>query len=553
MFEKSDVVGLPHRTTVLDDGYIELVDVMPAFNYRKQDITDQEQAVLQAARTSTGKVGTSFDSDYQLLRYLLSHRHTTPFEMVELKFKFRVPMDTWRQIIRHRTACLAGSTQIRPVKDYVSRITLDPVSLSELYDRYTQEGNLFNLLVWGLNAGGLLQPVRVKAIVHSGTKRTYRLTLVDGQSIKASAEHKFYVEGKVGPEFLPLGEIFHLPEVGRATSVQFVGGFQRRFMTLKLDTLLPWLSEVASLEVCSEEPVYDLEVYNAGHVFLADDIFVHNSVNEYSTRYVEPIDSCYIPGELRLQATNNFQGSDGVLSDWPESAQLMADGVAVHPNLVRDGDFVSYWPSSTFDGRYTSVEGLRYYNPNQLTPHELFSKAALYRQVGSYHLEVKSISEKPIETITRLRKTGIESARVLYDIQASLGVAKELARSVIPISNYTEAVWKCDLHNILHFLGLRMEGHAQWEVRQFAEAMGAYVQLLVPNIWNIWMDVRFNSMSLSHSEVCIIQDVLKRKDVSRNDMPKYGWLSIPSTRAWREMVDRMSKVLPSELLCHLIR
>src|SRR5579863_6634590 len=78
---------------VLDDGFICLVDVM-----------GDDSSVVQAARVSYG-VGTKRVSDDRtLIRYLMRHRHTTPFEMAEIKFLLRVPMDCWRQWIRHRMA-----------------------------------------------------------------------------------------------------------------------------------------------------------------------------------------------------------------------------------------------------------------------------------------------------------------------------------------------------------------------------------------------------------------------------------------------------------------
>ena len=78
---------------VLDDGFVCLVDVM-----------GDDQAVVQAARVSYGEGTRAVSDDRTLIRYLMRHRHTTPFEMVELKFLVRVPMDCWRQWIRHRTA-----------------------------------------------------------------------------------------------------------------------------------------------------------------------------------------------------------------------------------------------------------------------------------------------------------------------------------------------------------------------------------------------------------------------------------------------------------------
>src|SRR6185503_5581508 len=81
------------KIPVLDDGFVCLVDVM-----------GDDQSVVQAARVSYGEGTRQVSDDRGLIRYLMRHRHSTPFEMVEIKFLCRVPMDTWRQWIRHRTA-----------------------------------------------------------------------------------------------------------------------------------------------------------------------------------------------------------------------------------------------------------------------------------------------------------------------------------------------------------------------------------------------------------------------------------------------------------------
>src|SRR5258705_4735379 len=77
----------------LDHGFVRLVDYM-----------GDDGAVVQAARVSYGKGTRTVHGDRGLIRYLMRHRHTTPFEMCELKLHVRVPMDCWRQWIRHRTA-----------------------------------------------------------------------------------------------------------------------------------------------------------------------------------------------------------------------------------------------------------------------------------------------------------------------------------------------------------------------------------------------------------------------------------------------------------------
>jgi len=78
---------------VLDDGFVRPVDVMGG-----------DEAVVQAARVSYGAGTKKVSEDRALIRYLMRHRHTSPFEMCEIKFHLRVPMDCWRQWVRHRTA-----------------------------------------------------------------------------------------------------------------------------------------------------------------------------------------------------------------------------------------------------------------------------------------------------------------------------------------------------------------------------------------------------------------------------------------------------------------
>ena len=78
---------------VLDDGFVCLVDAM-----------GDDQAVVQAARVSYGEGTQRVSDDRTLIRYLMRHRHTTPLEMADVKLLVRVPMDAWRQWIRHRTA-----------------------------------------------------------------------------------------------------------------------------------------------------------------------------------------------------------------------------------------------------------------------------------------------------------------------------------------------------------------------------------------------------------------------------------------------------------------
>lgn len=275
--ELEAILGKPFK--ILNDGFIRVVDYMGA-----------DESIVQAARVSYGKGTKKVSEDEGLIRFLMRHRHTTPFEMCEIKLHVRVPMDHWRQWIRHRTA----------------------------------------------------------------------------------------------------------------------------------------------------------------------------NVNEYSTRYSEAINSTQntLPGEWRIQGLGNKQGSSGYID-------------------VVDGE--------------------------QLTK-----------------------SEKELHEYTRK----------VYEERLAKGVAREQARKDLPLSTYTEAYWKVDLHNLLHFLGLRMDPHAQLEIRKYANIMGDILSKWVPLTWKAYLDYRMNALTLSSRDTAIIK-ALNLSDFSaaaKELAEEYGWLKngIPAKNRERD-------------------
>jgi len=265
-----ECLGVPFR--VLDDGFVRVLDYM-----------GDDSSVVQSARISYG-VGTKrVQEDRGLIRYLMRHMHTTPFEMCELKLHVRVPMDAWRQWIRHRTA----------------------------------------------------------------------------------------------------------------------------------------------------------------------------SVNEYSTRYSVAIDASQTTpsNEWRAQSSTNRQGSGDNLSE-DTGAQLSA-------------------------------------------------------------------AERSIQ----------EHARQVYEERIAAGVAREQARKDLPLSTYTEAYWKCDLHNLLHFLNLRMDEHAQYEIRAYANTIAEeIVAKWVPLVWEAFLDYRRHGLQLSRIEAEVIH-ALNSGDIegARSLATKNGLLTVRKT------------------------
>lgn len=97
-------------------------------------------------------------------------------------------------------------------------------------------------------------------------------------------------------------------------------------------------------------------------------------------------------------------------------------------------------------------------------------------------------------------------ARRTYDQLLSNGVAREQARRHLPLCTYTELIWKIDLHNLLHFLQLRMAPEAQQEIREFANAMHDLVSPLFPMTFEAFMHYRLNAVTLTAIDIKAIQD-----------------------------------------------
>jgi thymidylate synthase (FAD) len=98
--------------------------------------------------------------------------------------------------------------------------------------------------------------------------------------------------------------------------------------------------------------------------------------------------------------------------------------------------------------------------------------------------------------------------RKVYNERIAAGIAREQARKDLTLSTYTEAYWKIDLHNLLHFLALRMEAHAQYEIRTYAATIGdEIVSKWCPMVWKAFQDYLFGGVEISRQEIAIISRV----------------------------------------------
>lgn len=107
----------------------------------------------------------------------------------------------------------------------------------------------------------------------------------------------------------------------------------------------------------------------------------------------------------------------------------------------------------------------------------------------------------PQAVLKQMELVAIGEARECYTKMLDVGVAREQARRVLPLSTYTRMRWKLDLHNLFHFLGLRLDAHAQQEIRELAEGIARIVQFLYPRSWEAFSIYRLGAVTLSGRDV----------------------------------------------------
>ncbi len=144
-----------------------------------------------------------------------------------------------------------------------------------------------------------------------------------------------------------------------------------------------------------------------------------------------------------------------------------------------------------YSARYSIVPD-RFYRP---TVEEVRKQSKGNRQGGTEPVDVASAQE----FLTYLERA--EKHYHDYEHLLEKGVTRELARIGLPVSVFTQWYWKCDLHNIFHFLSLRLDDHAQQEIRDYARAMFQLIRPICPVACEAFEDYRLHGIHLSRLEI----------------------------------------------------
>ena len=155
--------------------------------------------------------------------------------------------------------------------------------------------------------------------------------------------------------------------------------------------------------------------------------------------------------------------------------------------------------------RYSEARDEFYY-PD---PENIQFQSALNKQgrMGEVPAELKQKVQDYFKEIS-------ERSFAIYSELNEAGVARELARSILPVNLYTEWYWKNDLHNLLHFIGLRSDSHAQYEIRVFSDAMAESVKAVAPFAWEAYQDYVVKGMRFSRIEKNLLERALPDRVVN---------------------------------------
>jgi thymidylate synthase (FAD) len=177
-----------------------------------------------------------------------------------------------------------------------------------------------------------------------------------------------------------------------------------------------------------------------------------------------------------------------------------------------------------YSARYSIVDN-EYYVPES-------DKIALQSLSNKQGRGTNVDSDLADEFISKIKETS-EKQYKHYNDMLERGVAREIARVSLTLNYYTEFYWKIDLHNLMHFLALRADSHAQYEIRVYASQMLELVKLWVPHTYSAFMNYKMNSVNLSEKMVEVIKRKMNGENVAQED-------SGLNKREWEDLKDKMS-------------
>lgn len=167
-----------------------------------------------------------------------------------------------------------------------------------------------------------------------------------------------------------------------------------------------------------------------------------------------------------------------------------------------------------YSGRY-SIMPDEFYLPS---PEDVRTQSRTNKQGRSDEPIPEEVAKDFIDDLAQTQSLLYEK----YNNYLSKDIARELARINLPLSTYTEWYWKIDLHNLFHFLELRLHPTAQFEIREYAKIIAEIVKITCPMAYEAFEDYRLNSVTFSSIELKILKNMIQYKLPSYEEMLEMG-------------------------------
>jgi thymidylate synthase (FAD) len=180
-------------------------------------------------------------------------------------------------------------------------------------------------------------------------------------------------------------------------------------------------------------------------------------------------------------------------------------------------------------GRYSVLPG-EFYVP---LPSDVMAQSTTNKQGRD-----GAVSEETVADFRKRVAKILSGNMTAYATSVEEGIARELARIVFPLAGYTEFYWKIDLHNLMRFMRLRSDSHAQMEIRAYSKVLETIVKMWCPIAYSAWQDYQKDSVRFSSREVAALRHVARLSAtgaVGAGDLAGYGLTS-------REIEEFCSKV-----------
>lgn len=156
-----------------------------------------------------------------------------------------------------------------------------------------------------------------------------------------------------------------------------------------------------------------------------------------------------------------------------------------------------------YSARY-SVLDKEFYIPQ---PEHLAAQSQINKQGRSGALGHEE-AQRVLSILKEDSSRNYENYEAMLSTEGQDGLSRELARMNLPVNIYTQWYWKADLHNVLNLLRLRMDPHAQYEIKVYADALARIVADWCPVVWSAFEEYRLNAMQLSATEVRLLVSAL---------------------------------------------